>query len=206
MIKDQDKLDRQVQVIVEIYERLEVEMIENIAKVFATGKNISAAAEWQMSKLTQIEAVRRKNEELFSSVVDELWEKVAELLYDAGYEVLELSEDVLFDAYEDGKLNRYIPIEESVALDTTYKYWRDQTIEYLSVANNTMLQSANDELRKIVSQATLSTVTGTESRIEAVRKAVKQMAEKGITAAIYKNGARVPIDVYANMKLRTNRS
>ena len=70
-------------------------------------------------------------------------------------------------------------------------------------ATKAMLRTSADEYRKIIFNAQVYANTGTGTVRQAIDMATKDFLSKGINCIEYANGARVPIDSYAEMALRT---
>lgn len=70
-------------------------------------------------------------------------------------------------------------------------------------ATKAMLRTTGDEYRKIIFNAQVYANTGTGTVRQAIDMATKDFLSKGINCIEYSNGARVPIDSYAEMALRT---
>lgn len=70
-------------------------------------------------------------------------------------------------------------------------------------ATRAMMRTTHDEYRKIIFNAQVYANTGAGTVRQAIDMATKDFLAKGINCIEYKNGARVPIDSYSEMALRT---
>lgn len=70
-------------------------------------------------------------------------------------------------------------------------------------ATKAMLRTSADEYRKIIFNAQVYANTGAGTVRQAIDMATKDFLSKGINCIEYANGAKVPIDSYAEMALRT---
>lgn len=70
-------------------------------------------------------------------------------------------------------------------------------------ATKAMLRTSADEYRRIIFNAQVYANTGAGTVRQAIDMATKDFLSKGINCIEYKNGAKVPIDSYAEMALRT---
>ena len=70
-------------------------------------------------------------------------------------------------------------------------------------ATKAMLRTSADEYRKIIFNAQVYANTGAGTVRQAIDMATKDFLAKGINCIEYSNGAKVPIDSYAEMALRT---
>lgn len=70
-------------------------------------------------------------------------------------------------------------------------------------ATRAMMRTTHDEYRKIIFNAQVYANTGAGTVRQAIDMATKDFLAKGTNCIEYKNGARVPIDSYSEMALRT---
>lgn len=71
-------------------------------------------------------------------------------------------------------------------------------------AETALLRMANDQYRKAIFNAGIAYNTGIYTLPQAIDSATKDMLSRGLNCIEYKNGARVCIDTYAEMALRTS--
>ena len=197
----------------EVFQKIEEDMIasmsRNLKRHLQTelDEGINYAM-WQSEQLAALNEFKRNNSSLFKGYFSTINDQI---------------EDVLRKAHETGKMDQEIKILEAIregwstALQSSDNiqgaFFRinDRKLNALinSVTNDmkkaetAMLRQANDEYRKIIfnSQAYYNTGAGTLS--QCVDMATKDFLARGINCIEYANGARVGIDAYAKMALRT---
>lgn len=164
---------------------------------------------WQAEQLAALNNFRKDNKKKFSSYFSTINAQI---------------EAVLQKAYASGEMQQEIAILEAIREGAKiYNYDSAKTIRGqffkinerklnalieatksdMAKAETAMLRMADDSYRKIIynSQVYLNTGVGTLS--QAVDMASKDFLSRGITCIEYANGARVGIDVYSRMALRT---
>lgn len=164
---------------------------------------------WQAEQLAALNNFRKDNKKRFSGYFSTINQQIT---------------DVLKKAYASGELTQEAAILEAIQKGTKiYNYDAaksvsgqffkinerklnaliDATKKDMAKAETAMLRMADDEYRKVIynSQVYLNTGVGTLS--QAVDMASKDFLSRGISCIEYANGARVGIDVYSRMALRT---
>ena len=198
----------------EAFQIIEEEMIASMARNLKRhlqtehkeGLNYSM---WQAEQLAALNNFRKDNKKKFSGYFSTINSQI---------------EDVLKKAYASGEMQQEAAILEAIRDGAKiYNYDSAKTIRGqffkinerklnalieatkndMAKAETAMLRTADDGYRKIIynSQVYLNTGVGTLS--QAVDMASKDFLSRGITCIEYANGARVGIDVYSRMALRT---
>ena len=184
-------------------------MMRNLKRHLATEKEEGINyAMWQAEQLAALNEFKRNNSSLFKDYFSTINDQI---------------EEVLKKAHETGKMEQEIKILEAIregwstALKPSGKlqgaFFRinDRKLNALinSVNNDmkkaetAMLRRANDEYRKIVFNSQAYYNTGAGTLPQCVDMATKDFLSKGISCIEYANGARVGIDVYSRMAIRT---
>lgn len=164
---------------------------------------------WQAEQLAALTNFRKNNEKQFGEYFSTINRQIATILRSAygsgsmdqetrileairkGWKVSDLhtfdSMQGAFFKINERKLNALI---EAVTND-------------MKKAEVAMLRMANDEYRKAIYNAEVYYNTGVGTLSQSVDMATKDFLSRGITCIEYANGARVAIDSYAKMALRT---
>ena len=193
-----------------IEEEMIASMARNLKRHLATekeeGLNYSM---WQAEQLAALSNFRKDNKKRFSGYFSTINAQI---------------EDVLKQAYASGEMTQEAAILEAIREGAkVYNYDSAKTLRAqffkinerklnalidatkrdMAKAETAMLRMADDEYRKIIynSQVYLNTGVGTLS--QAVDMASKDFLSRGISCIEYANGARVGIDAYSRMALRT---
>ncbi len=197
----------------EVFQRIEEDMIASMSRNLK--RHIKTEKEeglnytmWQAEQLAALNEFKRNNSSLFSSYFSTINDQIEEVLKKAhasgkmeqeeeilkaireGWSTALKSQDMLQGAFfriNERKLNALI---DSVKND-------------MQKAETAMLRMANDEYRKIVFNSQAYYNTGAGTLPQCVDMATKDFLSKWITCIEYANGARVGIDVYSRMAIRT---
>ncbi len=197
----------------EVFQKIEEDMIasmmRNLKRHLATEKEEGLNyAMWQAEQLAALNEFKRKTPSLFGSYFSTINDQI---------------EEVLKKAHETGKMDQEIQILEAIregwstALkpsanlqgaffrinDRKLKALINSVTKDMKKAETAMLRRANDEYRKILFNSQAYYNTGAGTLPQCVDMATKDFLSKGITCIEYANGARVGIDVYSRMAIRT---
>jgi hypothetical protein len=197
----------------EVFQKIEEDMIASMARNLKRHLNTEKEeglnyAMWQAEQLAALNEFKRKNKSLFGRYFSTINGQI---------------EEILRKAHETGKMDQEIQILEAIkkGWSTALKssgtmqgaFFRindrklnaliDSVKNDMKKAETAMLRRTDDEYRKIIwnSQAYYNTGAGTLP--QCVDMATKDFLSRGITCIEYANGARVGIDTYSRMALRT---
>lgn len=197
----------------EVFQKIEEDMIasmmRNLKRHLATEKEEGINyAMWQAEQLAALNEFKRNNKSLFGSYFSTINGQI---------------EEVLRKAHETGKMDQEIQILEAIqkgwstalkssgSVQGAFFRINDRKLKALinSVTNDmkkaetAMLRRTDDEYRKILFNSQAYYNTGAGTLPQCVDMATKDFLSKGIDCIEYKNGARVAIDSYARMAIRT---
>lgn len=196
----------------EAFQKIEEEMIASMSrnlsrhlkKEEAEGINYSM---WQAEQLAALNRYRKDNREKFGGYFSTINKQI---------------EDVLKRANESGKMTQEVQILKAIQ-----KGWRvarhgngvqgaffrinDRKLDALirattrdmAKAEHAMLRMTDDVYRKTIYNAGVFYNTGAGTLEQCVDMATRDFLSRGINCVEYANGARVGIDTYARMALRT---
>ncbi|MEL7609732.1 MAG: phage minor capsid protein [Bacillota bacterium] len=199
--------------LIRVYTAIEDDLLVNVAKRFSVLDEVTPGtiADWQVQKLQQLGALRRENLRMLRRYSGKTMWKIEQIITDAGYQSLEFDEQVYEAAYSKGLLvGMPVPVRASPVLQQIIKSAVDNTRSYFNLINTTALQSAQDGFLSIVNQVYLETSAGITDYNTAMRKAVRNLADQGITGADYISAAgrhtRNQIDVAVRRAIVTSTS
>ncbi len=197
----------------EVFQKIEEDMIasmmRNLKRHLATEKEEGINyAMWQAEQLAALNEFKRNNKSLFGRYFSTINGQI---------------EEVLRKAHETGKMDQEVQILEAIqrgwstALkssaniqgaffrinDRKLKALINSVMKDMKKAETAMLRRTNDEYRKILFNSQAYYNTGAGTLPQCVDMATKDFLSKGIDCIEYKNGARVGIDAYARMAIRT---
>lgn len=197
----------------EAFQRIEEEMIasmsRNLKRHLRTedeeGLNYTM---WQAEQLKALNNFKKNNKKLFKSYFSTINGKIDEILRKAN-ETGRMTQEVnILEAIKNGYA-RYSKNDKSVIGEFFKINERKLNALIKSTTNDmkkgetAMLRRVNDEYRKIIYNAEVYYNTGVGTLPQAVDMATKDFLSRGISCIEYANGARVGIDSYAKMALRT---
>ena len=197
----------------EVFQKIEEDMIasmmRNLKRHLATEKEEGINyAMWQAEQLAALNEFKRNNKSFFGKYFSTINGQI---------------EEVLRKAHETGKMDQEVQILEAIqrgwstALknsdniqgaffrinDRKLKALINSVTNDMKKAETAMLRRVNDEYRKILFNSQAYYNTGAGTLPQCVDMATKDFLSKGIDCIEYKNGARVGIDSYARMAIRT---
>ena len=193
-------------------------LIVNIAKHLGTGKAFRTAG-WETRKLTELGQLTQENARIINEETRRVPEEIRKALDEVSKIALADIERAIREAIAKGA------IEEAPA-DSVQNLLRDlsgQAVDSANLVNTVMLQSSqsaylqavnntvmweNQILDAAAAQKTLNdaatvVTTGTETRLQALQKAISQMADKGIYGFVDRAGRHWSPEAYMNMDVRT---
>lgn len=198
----------------EAFQIIEEEMIASMRRnlkrhlqaEYEEGLNYSM---WQAEQLAALNNFRKDNKKKFDSYFSTINDQIGEVLKKAYESGSMQQEATILEAIRDGaKIYNYdsaktIRGQFFKINERKLNALIDATKKDMVKAETATLRMANDGYRKIIynSQVYLNTGVGTLS--QAVDMASKDFLSRGISCIEYANGARVGIDVYSRMALRT---
>ena len=197
--------------LMEVYAAIEDDLIVNIARRFSVADEITpdSVLDWQIEKLQQLGALNRENLRTIQKYAGKTMKEIERILHDAGYKALELDERIYQAAFSEGYLPYTpVPVAASPMLQQIIKGAADNTRYYFNLINTTALQSAQEGFLGIINQTYLETITGVTDYNTAIKKAVRNLADRGITGADYISAAgrhtRNQIDVAVRRAIVTS--
>lgn len=174
--------------LVGIYEQIQSDLLVNIASRFDAQDAITpnTVLEWQARMLEDLGGVRRGNLKIIAQLSQKTEGEVASLFSAAGIKTLELDEAIYQEAFAEGLLaHAPLPIGASTGVQQVLQGAVRSTRDYLNMVNTKAAQSADEAYLRIVNQVYLETSLGVTDYNTAMRKAVRQLADRGITGADY---------------------
>lgn len=174
--------------IIRLHTAIEDDLLVNIAKRFDINDEIApdTVTEWQMQKLEQLGALRKENIQTLKRYSTKTAKEIDRIIREGGYKAIDFDEQIFKLAYSEGLLvNMPLPMNASPMLQQIIKGAIDNTRSYFNLINTTALQSANEAFLQIINQTYLETSMGISDYNTSIRKAVRQLADKGITGADY---------------------
>ncbi len=174
--------------LLELYQRIESDLLLSVASRFSAleGAPISGMAAWQVEKLNQLGVLRAENVKLIAKYSGVAEKEIAKALIEAGYKAVEYDEAVYARAFDKGLLQTAAsPLKASPSVQQILDAAITNARQVFNLVNTVAIASASDAFLEIVNQAYLETSLGVRSYTDAIRTAVRNLADKGITGVKY---------------------
>lgn len=196
-------------------------LIVNIAKHLGGGTAIRTAT-WETLKLQELGRLTAENAKIINEATKGIPEEIRLALDEASREALSTLEKAIEEAIKEGRL-------EKSPIDTVQEMLQElgqQAVEQANLVNTVMLESCRSsylqavqntvtwveeamtaqqlkEAQDILNTATAAVEIGADTRREALRKAISQMADNGIYGFVDRAGRHWSPEAYMNMDIRT---
>lgn len=202
-----------------IYEHIVDELLVNIGK-HITAPTWTHTAEWEIKKLSELGQLTEENAAIINKWIKKIPPALRETMTDTRREALDRIERQLEQAAKDGYITP--PMRDSTV--DVLRELSDQAADRYNLVNSNMLQSSveqysaavqltQSEYDRLTAQAmatqgilndtAASVVSGTETRQNAVRRALKRISDEGLTGFIDRAGREWSPEAYVNMVTRT---
>ena len=214
-----------VEPISKVYQDVTDLVLENIAKHFNTGKALSTQR-WQIKKLAELGQVREETLRIIAKGTGQNEDMILIALQDAIDAGLKDVEPVLREAAKAGMLQDGGEVIASPSIKRILDTYLAQAKEAANLVNTVMLESGMNAFRAVVSDvvqweqrattaaqtkaaqeilnnATGEVITGVSTRQEALKRAIKRMADNGLTGFVDRGGHNWTPEAYINMDIRT---
>lgn len=185
------------------FQAIERELIASLRRNLEKYVDQPDYATWQAEQLRALEKFRRENKKLFDPKFRKINREVQRALreaYNAG------NTSAIKKILNAIKLGFKAPEPTSdffVVNSNRLQTLIDATVNDLQVAETAVLRMADDVYRKTIFNAQVYYSSGSGTLRQAIDMATKDFLTRGVACVEYANGARVGIDSYAEMALRT---
>lgn len=202
-----------------IYQRTVDELLINIAKHFKiTGWERTRY--WEIKKLSEMGALTEESVQIIAKNTGMLPEEIRKAFLQVSEKACLDIDPQLRDAAAKGLLqDPGTSPTTSPLMQQMIQAYTDQAIDKMNMTNTTMLEStrqaylqavtqvASDvqlaESSRILETESLEVVTGQETRVRAIRKAMNQLSNTGLTGFYDRSGRKWSPEAYASMVVRT---
>ena len=202
-----------------IYEHIVDELLVNIGK-HITAPTWTHTAEWEIKKLSELGQLTEENAAIINKWIKKIPPALRETMTDTRREALDRIERQLEQAAKDGYITP--PMRDSTV--DVLRELSDQAAERYNLVNTNMLQSSVEQYsaavqltqseydrltaqaratQGILNETAASVASGTETRQNAVRSALKRISDEGLTGFIDRAGREWSPEAYVNMVTRT---
>ena len=196
-------------------------LIANIAKHLGTGKAFRTA-DWEVRKLAELGQLTAENARIINEATKRVPMEIRLALEESSAIALRDLESLIDKAIKEGAIEQ-APVDSTVELVETMM---SRAIEQANLTNATLLESSRAAYLRVVSevvqweefnigvlskafvkdvanQAAIAVVSSTETRTQALKKAIAQLAERGLFGFVDISGRHWSPEAYMGMVIRT---
>jgi hypothetical protein len=188
MLSD-NQLTALTQPIIAIYNQIEMELLEQVAKRFDVYDKIGGSLEWQLKKLDELGALTTESAKVIASMSKKGEREIAQMLNDASLGNIDMN--LLDKAYTNG----FIFVDphklmQTEALRATIELSYKSLGKTYKLIQTKALESTRQAYMDIINRAYIETASGIYDYGTSIRGALRDMADQGITGATYRRGNR----------------
>nr|DAF22431.1 MAG TPA: minor capsid protein [Caudoviricetes sp.] len=196
-------------------------LIANIAKHLGTGKAFRTA-DWEVRKLAELGQLTAENARIINEATKRVPMEIRLALEQSSAIALRDLESLIDKAIKAGAIEQ-APVDSTIELVETIM---SRAIEQANITNTTLLESARGAYLRAVNdlvqweefsigaigqkyiadamnQGAIAVVTGTETRTQALKKAISQLADRGLYGLVDRAGRHWSPEAYMGMVIRT---
>ena len=198
-----------------VYIAMTNELLVNIGR-HITSPTWTHTAAWEIQKLSELGQLTQENAAIINRWIKSLPQEIRDTMEETRRVALEDIEKQMERAAKAGYLT---PPERDSTIDVLREY-SQQAADQLNLVNTTMLQSSLDQYarmvqltaeierqaeqtQQILNEAAGSVATGTETRTQALNRAIRRISEEGLAGFYDKAGRSWSPEAYVNMDIRT---
>ena len=203
-----------------IYTRTVDELLINIARHFNV-KGWERTRYWEIKKLSEMGALTEESVKIIARNTGKLPEEIeAAFLQVSEKACLDIDPQLRGAAAKGLLQDPGTTATTSPLIRSTVQAYVDEAVDKSNMVNTTLLQSTRQaylqgittavaeaqllEAQQILDTQALSVVTGMETRVRAIRKAMDQMSAAGLTGFVDKAGRNWSPEAYSAMVVRTS--
>lgn len=176
--------------IITIYEQMELDLLEAIAKRFDVYDKIGGSLEWQVTKLDEMGALNAESVKIIAKYSKRSEQEIRQMLKDAGFANIDLP--ALEKAFTNGFLfvDPRKVIENPIFRSTLEDSFKELKSTF-KLINTKALESVKHEYMGVLNRAYIDVSSGVYDYNTAIKRALKGMADNGIAGATYKRGGKI---------------
>ncbi|WP_017795177.1 phage minor capsid protein [Oceanobacillus kimchii] len=188
--------------VTDVYLSIEDQILKNIAKKIARdnsilidiekNRNTQLVESWQLSRLSELDAINKEHIEIISSRSGKIMQEVEKMLSNAGYSAVD---DIEGDMLEGAK--------DSESLKNVLVGYQRQAKNTLNLTNTTILNLSRQKYLDVINDTTGKVLAGVSTPQQALRESIKGLADKGVPALVDKSGREWSTAAYVSMVMRS---
>lgn len=184
MLKDED-YDKMIEPIVEIYNKIEMELLLDVAERFKNYSSISGSLEWYLKKLNEMNVLNDNAIKIFSKYSGKTEKAIKDMLKKAQFGNFKAGD--IDEAYDKGlsKVSYEALITNKVFKDTLEKSYKELDKSFKLIQTKA-IESQKQAYMDILNKAYIDVSSGTYSYNQSISRGIDQMARKGIKGVTYR--------------------
>lgn len=213
---DEFYYDDLAETMVELWSKIENELIEEIARRIKKSLRVTSTAEFELTKLEQANLLNKRAVDIISKKAGISRREIERLIRQSGFSIVNQDEEIYRLAIESGQLTiEALPIDMSPRLQTTIQSCIDNAQFGLSNLTNTRMMDAGNGMETLtkaarreyynaVNKAFLSVRTGAMTTPAAVKTSCIELAQKGISVTHWESGHTDRLEVAVRRNIKTS--
>jgi hypothetical protein len=202
-----------------VYIHMVNELMVNIGR-HITAPTWTHTAAWEIQKLSELGQLTQENAAIINAWIKQMPQEIRDTMEATRAAALDRLEKQLEQAAQDGYIT---PPARDSTLQVLEEYAM-QAADHLNLVNTTMLRSSVDQYTRavaltqqeydklmaqqeatqtILNEAAGNVATAAETRLVAMRRAIKRISDEGLTGFIDRAGRSWTPEAYVNMDIRT---
>lgn len=196
----EDKIQSAIKPILTIYSKMELELIEKIAKHFNLNEEFINSDYWYFGKLKELGGLNNETLKLLEAYTGKTKKELLKAMQDIG--VNSIPVDQLNIATQKNALLNPEKIMNSVNIQNLIKYSYNEVEKTFLSLNKTIQEQVRQTYTDIVTETYIKTNAGVCSYQEAILESLNKLGDKGISILTYqdKNGSIKSYDVVGTVR------
>lgn len=203
MLQDKE-FDEMIEPIIEIYNKIEMELLLDIAQRFSTYTSIDGSLEWYLKKLDDMNMINDNAIKIFSKYSGLTEKKIKSMLEKA--QLGNFIKSDIDNAFDKGlsKVTYESLIQNKLFKDTLETSYKELNNSFRLIQTKA-IESQKQVYMDILNKAYIEVSSGTYSYSHAIKKGIENIAKKGITGVTYrrKDGTIINYSIEAAVRRDT---
>ena len=192
MLSD-NKLSALQNELLDIYNKIEIELILSIAKRLDNYSSIEGALNYELQKLSELKVLNKDLLKIIAKYSNKSQKAIETMLKESL--LANVDREYISEAFKQG--NSLVSYESLISAPNFKRVLESSIYELnsqLSLINTTAIESSKSIYIKTLNKAYAEAITGTYSLDTAIAKGIKEMAQNGIKGATYESGRSIGLE------------
>lgn len=190
---DDAKLEKLIKPIIQIYDDIELKLIQDIAIRLNNYTGVRGSLKWYLDKLQAMGGFNQENLALLAEFSNKSQHEIKRILRYAGYNLSGFDKYKRY--YDDGLLKENpTSLYESLSIKRTIEKTINETDSIMNTIKTKAIESAKQSYMRILTESYMKVSSGIYTYDQAIRQGLKELAEHGFSTATYKNGKTLSLE------------